>query len=327
MKLSYCKIILLMISASMLYVGTSCRSSVKNKSSVSQNASASGVADEDYFDESEYELPLPSIPVTITDPRGRAAYLLNHFWDECDFGDTLRSLNPDFVEINFVNFINVFPHADNEAVRSAVERLMKAAEVNAGAFGLLAETAESYLYDPNSPFLDEEYFIIFLEQLLKSDTPDQYEKLRYEMILTAALKNRPGTKAADFTYATRNGSVTSLYKTPVKDLLLVIFYDPECDHCKEIIAYLHENEYISEYIANGTLKILAVYADGDRILWEHSDGVIPSGWTDGFDTGRIAQEKLYVLRAAPTLYLLDSDKNVIFKDMPPVLLARILQDR
>ena len=267
-----------------------------------------------------YELPLPEIPDSIVDPQERAGVLLKHFWDGCDFTDTERSLDPDFIEINFVNFINVFPYAGDEDVRQAVANLISAAQVDESVLGLVAETAESYLYDPNSPYLSEDYFIVFLEQLLQSPVLEEYQKLRYEMMLKAALKNRPGTMAADFSFTDRKGRVRSLRATPVSDLLLLIFYDPDCESCREVISYLSHNEAVSELISDGILKVLAIYSGGDRELWE-STSVIPEEWTDGFDTGRISNENLYILRASPTLYLLDNNKTVLQKDLQPAMVV------
>ena len=140
------------------------------------------------------------------------------------------------------------------------------------------------------------------------------------MILKAALKNRPGTTAADFSYTDRKGRVTSLRATPVNDLLLLIFYDPDCESCREVITYLSHNEAVSELVADGTLKILTIYSGGDRELWD-STSVIPEAWTDGFDTGRISSENLYILRASPTIYLLDRNKTILQKDLPPAMVV------
>ena len=102
------------------------------------------------------ELPLPDVPATLREPAERAAFIIGHFWDAMDFGDTLRSRDAAFMEQNFSNFISVFPYAAAEAQRAAVGSLLRRAEADSDAYVLLADIAEKYLYEPNSPMLAED---------------------------------------------------------------------------------------------------------------------------------------------------------------------------
>ena len=108
-------------------------------------------------------LPLPAVPATLRTPHARAAYLLEHFWDAMDFGDTLRSRDERFVEQSLVDFLSLFPHADTAALAPAVQRLVRRAGADAEACLLVLRLAEKYLYTPGSPMRCEEYFIPFLE--------------------------------------------------------------------------------------------------------------------------------------------------------------------
>ena len=46
--------------------------------------------------------------------------------------------------------------------------------------------------------------------------------------------------------------------------------------------------------------------------------IYPENWYNGFDPDLVIRgETLYNVRAIPSLYLLDSGKNVIFKDAVP----------
>ncbi|WP_300852234.1 DUF5106 domain-containing protein, partial [uncultured Bacteroides sp.] len=148
------------------------------------------------------DLPLPAIPSALRTPHERAAYLLTHFWDGMDFSDTLRNRHPAFVEQNLVNFLSLFPHAQDEARTEAVKILMQRAESDKTLYLLLAELAEKYLYTNSSPMQNEEHFIPFLEEITGNSLLDETEKSRFRFLLSAALKNRPGTMAADFTYLT-----------------------------------------------------------------------------------------------------------------------------
>lgn len=261
------------------------------------------------------ELPLPQMPAALREPRDRAAWLIGHFWEALDFRDTLRSRDRDFMEQNFANFVSLFPHAPAEAHAPAVHTLMQAAEADTAAYVLLSEIAEKYLYEPNSPMLCEEYFILFLEEIVRTPVLDDLARVRPRYLLEAARKNRPGMVAADFGYIARDGRRLRLSTTPGERLLL-LFYDPDCDHCKEIIAALDGDAAFAEAVRTGRLAVLALYADGDRAAWERTKESLPAGWIVGFDTGEIRDGDLYVMPAMPTLYLLDGDRRVLLKDAP-----------
>lgn len=263
------------------------------------------------------ELPLPSVPETLRTPEDRAAYIIRHFWDAMDFSDTTLSRNQGFIEQNFANYISLYPILErgSDVLSDATKKLVSASEADDAAFHLLAETAEKYLFDPNSPMLDEESYIFFLEAFLDSGKTDEFSRSRYSRQLSAVLKNRPGMTAADFSYITREGGASTLLKTGIEgDYLLLMFYDPDCEHCKETLAAMAQEPMFTEPESNGGIKVLAVYADGNLDLWNSTAKSLPAAWTVAFDTGDIYGNDLYVFRAMPSLYLLDRNKRIILKD-------------
>ena len=260
------------------------------------------------------ELPLPVVPENL-DSAEIAGYLLNHFWDGLDFTDTVKTYNRDFMEQNFANFAHLLIVAnDSTARREGVKTLMKKAEADPEAYILLSEIAYHYLYDPNSPMLHEDSFIPFMEIFKDSELIDEAERERNRFLLEGALKNRKGMKAADFPYLTREGKTTSLYKTPVRGSLLVVFYDPDCDNCKEIIEGMSTNPNLSEMIAQGEITLLAIYSGENKELWDKTAPSLPGEWIVGYNSGTIEDNDDYLFRASPTIYLLDENKTVIVKD-------------
>ena len=269
------------------------------------------------------ELPLPNVPTTLRTPTDRANYIIRHFWDAMEFGDTARSHNRMFMEQNFSNFISVFPYAEEEARKRAVETLLGKAEVDSAGYVLLRDVTEKYLYEPNSPMLSEEFYILFLERQVNSPILGEQGTLRLYRQLDAARKNRPGMTAADFAYTTREGNNTTLHQTDTEGDLLLIFYDPDCEHCKETMKDLQADEALSAAVASGKLKVLAVYSGDDLDLWKHTAPQLPADWTVGYENGVLQENGSYVLRAMPTLYLLDANKKVVAKDVLPMQLMLI----
>lgn len=267
------------------------------------------------------ELPLPQVPAELREPSARAAYIIEHFWDAMDFADRTRSLDDAFMEQTFSNFISVFPYADESARRRAAVRVMTAAQTDREAYMKLASVAEKYLWESDSPLKSEDFYIPFLEHITASGPADDYTLLRYRYQLEAARKNRPGSLAADFAYVDRNGRSSMLRKTPAKGSLLMIFYDPECEHCQDVMSVLRADSVLVRGVSEGWLTVLALYAGDDVVLWERSAGSLPAEWRVGRVTSDIMGTGRYVLRSLPTLYLLDSDKRVLLKEATPAELS------
>lgn len=262
------------------------------------------------------ELPLPDVPSSLIDPADRASYIVEHFWDAMDFGDTIRSLDEDFMEQNFANYASLFPYVDVETAESSIRKLMNAASDNREAYNLLADIADKYLYDSNSPMMDEEAYILFLKVITEADFVDRDRRIRFESQLNDALKNRRGSRASDFGFVDSHGSHGSLYGTADgKSYRLVMFYDPDCEVCKSTKEMLSGNIIINNAVASGLLKVIAVYSDGDNEVWEKSKNDLPGNWMSVCSPeGAVDRDEVYVIRATPTLYLLAPDNTVVLKD-------------
>ncbi|GAA6432094.1 DUF5106 domain-containing protein [Bacteroides intestinalis] len=256
-----------------------------------------------------------AILVPLRTPQERAAYLLTHFWDSLNFADTLHSRNSIFMEQNLISYFSLFPHVQAEVRIMAVKSLMQRAEVDETIYRLLARLAEKHLYTFGSPMQNEEYFIPFLEEIVGTSLLDETEKSRFRFLLSAALKNRPGTMATDFTYLTPNGELQTLYTVPATYRLLLLFYDPDCLHCRDIITTLSTASCLQQQIESGQLAVLAICVGEDRDLWNCSLKDLPTQWLTGFDMGCICQEERYLLPDMPMMYLLDGEKRVVKKEV------------
>lgn len=261
-------------------------------------------------------LPMPQIPEGM-DHQQTIDYVLTHFWDDLDVNDISQTHDTAFIEQNFANYALFLANTNDSTLRqSAVRNLMTRLEADSVAYKLMANTAYHYLYDPNSPFLSEESYIPFLVVHSESSFLGEAEKSRNQYLLENARKNRPGMKATDFVYENRNGEKLSLYDTPVSGNLILMFYDPDCEHCKEITAQMIQNNDLKQMIENGEVTLLAIYSGEEKELWKQTANNFPQEWIVGYEQGVIDDQELYMFMATPTFYLLDKDKKVIFKDMP-----------
>lgn len=259
------------------------------------------------------ELPLPEVPAEMREPRERASFIMTHFWDAMDFNDTVRSHDYDFMEQNLVNFMSLMPHAGKDGTVLATSQLLQRAASDTVTLSIVIDTAERYLYSPDSPLRDEDSYIVFLETLTSLSGVPSVLLIRPSMQLDAVRKNCRGSAASDFAYIDRNWNMQTLRGT-ASDKMLLMFYDPDCDNCNETIEQLRNDEYISAEIASGRLTVLAVCLSDDRSGWETSLSSLPSNWLAGIAHDDIVGRGRYVLQQFPALYLLDADKIVVGKE-------------
>ncbi|MCH5219691.1 MAG: DUF5106 domain-containing protein [Muribaculaceae bacterium] len=260
-------------------------------------------------------LELPLVPSTLTAPSDRAAYIIEHFWDSMDFAGDERAYDPRFMEQTFVNYLSVFPYADIAAQSVAVDTLMSRAQANPDAYEILADLADTYLYTYDSPMADDGVYVMFADNILSSPVVDDAHKIRPRAHRDTALKNRPGTPAADFAFTDRDGNDTSLYGIDTRGDILLIFYDPDCEHCSIAMRAISSDRQISDKVASGDLAVVAVYSGEDRELWQQRAASLPSEWTVGYEDGSLQDDGLYVIRNLPTVYRLSADKTVLEKEI------------
>ena len=99
------------------------------------------------------------------------------------------------------------------------------------------------------------------------------------------------------------------------EFTLLFFYNPECEACKEMKATLKHSAPIHHALKTGKLALLAIYTDKDQTVWRRHLPENPPAWINGSDIDEyLYKNKLYDLRAIPTLYLLDREKRVLLKD-------------
>jgi hypothetical protein len=63
--------------------------------------------------------------------------------------------------------------------------------------------------------------------------------------------------------------------------------------------------------------MLTVCVEGTREKWKEVEAQLPTTWITGYDVSGIEDNDLYILRAMPTIYVLDSTRHVELKDATP----------
>lgn len=240
-------------------------------------------------------------------------YSVYHYWDNLNVADTTILFKKDVGEQQLVDYLYLLDKVSADSAYSSLITLLDKTLTHQAVFGHFIGLMEKYLYYPESPLRNEERYIAVLEYCIQDKRLDTPYKIKYQYQLSMLYKNRVGHPAEDFNYITPSGNKGSLYNVNAP-LTLLLFYDPDCENCRETIRQLSNSQMLKAMQHEKKLQVLAVYTADDIRLWKDYASSIPTEWTNGYDKQQINKQKKYDLRAFPTLYLLDKDKKVLLKD-------------
>lgn len=259
----------------------------------------------------------PALPDAEMGPEERREFLREHFWDHFDFADSTLLHRIDSSELvqAYITYVGMVLKPDEG---EAMRRLMGRADRSKAMLSYFHRLGELLLYDPNSPMRSDELYIPVLEQVTASPHYDEYEKLAPAYELELVRQNRVGHPANDFQYTLSDGTQGRLYAIRAAYTLLFIS-NPGCPMCRSIREAVCESPLLSELQERGELRVLMLYPDQDLGEWQKHQSEIPKQWINAYDKGTVLQrDRLYDLKAIPSLYLLDRNKRVILKDVVEV---------
>lgn len=277
-------------------------------------------------------LPFPNIvaPAMMQDGQEIAEYMAEHWWDgltdpqrsyPCD-SSLVSGVSRVEVEQKFANWTVVLGAVSYGHAVKSVARLFDRAvacekkDTASNVFESMTSIAERYLYDPNSPMRNEDFYGPYLERLAQCEYIDEGMRQAYAFDAKMCALNRTGTKAADFRFSDSRGRIRRLYDIKADNIIL-FFSNPGCKACLDIINTLKSMPVVAEGVASGRLAVLNIYVDEDLKAWREYMPIYPETWYNGYDPDYVIRtDVLYNVRAIPSLYLLDKDKKVIMKDAP-----------
>ena len=277
------------------------------------------------------DFPKAEIPMMVAEPSERILWLSVHFWDK--FTDTLTLYHCDSLTVNGVKsddlekqmgvFSSLLAEIPLEEGSKDMLRFMDRLEAfqkahpESNMLQKMAEVTAKYFYDPNSPVRSEDLYLPFVSRLASSSLIDPIYRMGYNWDEKMCRMNRTGTPAADFTFIDTNGKSRTLYGIKA-DYTLLIFGNPDCHACKELVENISFLDDIRSLMDSGRLKVADIYIDEDIALWKEKMREYPQDWINGYDpTFTIRTDVLYNVRALPSMYLLDKDKTVLLKDAVP----------
>lgn len=272
--------------------------------------------------------PRPEIPGMISDVQQRQDYVTTHFWDAFFLGEgvsdsaNILGVRNEEVEQNLSAYISLLNLEPVDKAQAKIASFFKALESRQAKdeksllYLKMTELVVKYLYDPNSPLRSEDLYLPFVEGMVASPYTGQDKLAAYRFELEKCRINPYGSIAPDFSFRDVSGRKGSLHDVK-GDYTMLFFSNPGCETCLEIINTIQSRSYVEQLLADGTLAVVNIYIDYDEDSWKSYAPRYPKSWINAYDYGHaVNEEELYFVRAIPSLYLLDKDKKVLFKDVP-----------
>ncbi len=282
---------------------------------------------------------MPEVPAMISSEAEALDYIVTHYWDNFysaerpGFRDTalVRGFSENAFKEIFGQYALLLRSVSAEKALKSCETFLQnteKAQLEAGEGTLWKKVTDAYalvMGDPNSPYRNEEFCIPLYQKIVASSLSDESEKADAEAKLPLLKLNRLGEKANDFSYTMRNGRTGHLYGIDA-EYTIIFFSNPGCPNCREVMESLEQFPGIDALIEGKYLAVANIYPDEDLSEWLKYSEIYPKNWINAYDhLQAIYGTPLYNIRAIPSVYLLDSEKRVLLKDVTTEYLMQYMQ--
>jgi thiol-disulfide isomerase/thioredoxin len=278
------------------------------------------------------------VPVTRQDSIDNYNEYKKHYWDGISFMDDRIIRTPFFLK-KVERYYREVISPDPDTIIKDVDYKLLLARSSPEMYKFLLNWLTDEFINPKYMGQDAVFVHLFEKYHSKGASFWLNEK-QMESISRRAymlMANLIGEKAADLDMLNTEDKATSLYSLNA-DYTVIIFWDPNCGHCKEEVPRL-DSIYRASWKKHN-LKIFAVLAPDSKtsvkpewltFIKEHNLG----DWTHVYKTHEMEEadyealkpgfRQLYDIIMTPTIYLLDKDKRIIGKKLTLLQLNDLLE--
>lgn len=270
----------------------------------------------------------PSIPTINGKPDSSYPYrfVKDNYWNDVMFDDA-RLLRTPFFEGKLDEYYKYYVHPNPDSIYKDVNYMLQFARPNKEMFAyLLTKFTNKYL-NPEYMGQDQVFMHLFEDYYLKGDTSILDPKSKkmifdrgYSLMLNQLNKPAPNLDLVDV-----KGKNYPLYAIK-SEFTFIVFWDPTCGHCKEEIPRI-DSMYKAKW-KNLGVKVYAVNTKENLISdWEKflKEKDVSADWLHVYQTKEARQTEIslgvpgyvqsYDVFKTPTMYLLDSEKNILAKQL------------
>lgn len=277
------------------------------------------------------EVDIPQAPLNSQgklDENFQFNYYKSHFFDYFDFSDSRLLRTPIFH--NKINtYLENLTAKTPDSIIVSCEYLIDKSRVNKDVFKYMVSYLTS-TYERSKIMGLEQVFVHLVKTYYATNEVDWLDETQMFKIIDRAETIEPlmiGAKAPNLILRDSTDKIHNLHQFD-SDLTLLIFYDPDCGHCKKEIPVIKQN--YDEWLAKDwSISVMAVSVELDRGKWTDFINTYDIGdWvnvaefktfvdgefnrqSDPFVTPFPFVKQIYDIQGTPKVYLLDKDKTII----------------
>jgi thiol-disulfide isomerase/thioredoxin len=266
----------------------------------------------DAVDEPEIPTELPTLPDGKKDSTYPRIFYKSHYWDKYDFRDDRLIYTPIY-ERKLDDYMTKLVIPVPDSVEKEADMLLAKCKGMEETFKYTlwyltrwAETSKVMGMDEAFVYLVENYYMKGMATWIDSAQLEKYVKRARDIA-----PNMIGQPAMNLLMQDTTGRVTVPLSSVKADYTLLIFWSPDCGHCKKEIPQFDSLYHAA--LKKYNVKIYAVDADLETDKWKAfiRDHNLGEGWIHVHDPKRVTNfRSFYDVYSTPTIYLLDDQKII-----------------
>ncbi|MBA4197135.1 MAG: hypothetical protein C0459_06225 [Chitinophaga sp.] len=271
---------------------------------------------------------VPAIPVINgkADSTYPYRFVKEHYWDDVAFNDNSLLRTP-FFEPKLDDYYKYYVSPEPDSIIKEVNYMLLFARTGKEIYPYLLTKFTNKYMNPEYMGQDKVFLFLFENFYLKGDTTYLTAAGRKTVTERAysMMANQVGNPAAPLDLVDTTGKTNALYDLKGA-FTVVIFWDPTCGHCKEELPRV-DSIYKAKWKAlDVKLYAVNIHENYMKELKQFvADKHFSTDWVHVYQTdaalkaeqqaGKPNYRQLYDVSKTPTMYLLDSEKRIIGKQL------------
>lgn len=254
--------------------------------------------------------PYPVAPESITNLYQRCNYLVDHFWDKCNYSTAFMSRNK--LDDAFGTWVGFMPYATADTVHIAVDRLIDKVKKSGPNTLTLARMAERWLWADSAEIRSEEIYLPFARAAAGHKKISGADRARFAAQVKQIENSSVGSQLPPMKLVAPDGSQSLLNDYDGKNVV-IFFNDPDCTDCNMARVRLSADYNAKRLLDAGKLTIISIYpGEPDNAVWLTAATEYPQNWKI---VAAPDADDYFDLRATPAIYLANG-KVIKFKNLP-----------
>lgn len=256
---------------------------------------------------------VPPVPEGEDEQMFRYQYFKSNFWNNIDFSDK-RLLRTPIFHRKLTQYLDRLVPQNPDSIIKAADYLVEKAKADRDVFRYVVVHITS-TYERHKIMGMDAVFVHMVENYYTADQAFWMDEARLFRIQDRAKTLKPiliGQKADNIILQDTDGRVQNLFQVESKYTVLY-FWDPDCGHCRRATPKLKD---MYEELNPHGVEVFAVTTERELDKWRKYVEEKELPWINVADPNfRSNFRNHYDINSTPVIFLLDSDKKIVAKNL------------